>query len=804
VKEYKEAAKGAGLDFVVFLENFEELNKEKWLKLVKECKELSDDGIKLIAGYSIRNNIGNYVMSYSEDGYWPDEEEYFLTGKKKELLNIQPEESPGIYTGYNAKSAFRFYLNHVYNGLRNIGHYNWKNSGKATPMRSQRICSLAGLRYYKGGKLVEDMLPEYLITLQSQMPPTPVSVNEVYSPEELVGEVEGGNALTYAEARSLNLLMEDALRWSRTFDGMNVFVSDGPIIHKWPACYRPMTFGGEEFVTLPSFRETPLHVSSGNGLKDVKIFDGTNLFRYFNVGGEKELNLNLLLDATVLKNLVVVAEDIKGGRAVSFALRMHKYDTRVVSYCSDHVNDAFAVRSFHGPGSLPVCIAADLPLDIAGYTWDGGPPARLQLVEFPSARPCLITDKGIENGSRFDQYPITEAMDEGIVAVASVQNVLFTTNVKAVVNPWHTFGPAGDKPRLMEFTQHFREYFPPNSGPGENDNVIRSMRYGVMPCIFRNEIVFKDDVLIKDLLLMASAASKRSSVCVVVGRKGGAVEKEIKADELKKTETIKVADGDWIGFYSSNEVACSHILVVRGEPLIVEVGNPGNSGWVRIKGEVAGKEFKRDEKYEYEIISLNTSLNIDVKNRDTISFMAKAMYEPEGLEVKRGKRVGSGGLIEVEAEGYAVELRVPDQTTNLDLTLGLKVNGLNRNWSAGLFQKAGYVLGMYGGGENRYRAVGIDLSGSAYVPLYVDRAKMTEVVVGHPVVAEGVGGEGLAINVVHLNDNPHHWHVSVNNLMNKETEIHLKKAMDLPDFDFEERTITLKAGEYKVLPLAAK
>ncbi len=61
----------------------------------------------------------------------------------------------------------------------------------------------------------------------------------------------------------------------------------------------------------------------------------------------------------------------------------------------------------------------------------------------------------------------------------------------------------------------------------------------------------------------------------------------------------------------------------------------------------------------------------------------------------------------------------------------------------------------------------------------------------------------MAIEVVHLFQSPHQWHVSVNNLTDKPVTTKLKQTMDLPLLDFEEREIALTPGEYRVLSAKA-
>ena len=66
--------------------------------------------------------------------------------------------------------------------------------------------------------------------------------------------------------------------------------------------------------------------------------------------------------------------------------------------------------------------------------------------------------------------------------------------------------------------------------------------------------------------------------------------------------------------------------------------------------------------------------------------------------------------------------------------LPLRVGGLQRRWSTGVWQVHGYTAGFYSNGTDQYSALGLDDDGRAYVPLYVGRGA-ADVVVGHPVIA---------------------------------------------------------------------
>jgi hypothetical protein len=127
----------------------------------------------------------------------------------------------------------------------------------------------------------------------------------------------------------------------------------------------------------------------------------------------------------------------------------------------------------------------------------------------------------------------------------------------------------------------------------------------------------------------------------------------------------------------------------------------------------------------------------------------------------------------------------------------------NPRWSALVWQKDGYNGACrYGPRKDRFRALGIDLEGRVYFPVYAGQAALTQVVAGQPVVADAAGRD-LFIEVTCLRDaeaqTPPQWHVSVNNPTDGAVTAQLSKTMDLPGLAFADTTVTLQPGEYRVL-----
>ncbi len=807
VAQYAQAAKKADLQFIVFLEDFDQLTREKWARLKADCQRLSDDGLTLLPGYTIDANTGDHMFFFGPvaegNDPWPPAQ--VLTGPDKTLLDLQPRNKDGKFTGYNGPS-FDWMLYSWDEVKGNHGYYHFSGHPQLMRISDLRVYAMAAIRYYRDGRLVEDNTADYLTCAACTIPPAPVSFNEVRSPAELAREVERGHALTYVQAPwyvpkpSVRKIFYYGLWWADQYTSYNTFPSDGPIIHAWPETYRVWTLGAEEFVTRPNIMVSRLEVSAAAGLKEIALYNGPELFRRFLPNGAKTFSQTLLLNASNQRDLVLIATDGKGGQAISFARRCWKDGTLAPTFCSDHVNSYSEYIVFaHGPNPMVVTRAEPLPQDIAGVTWDGGPPPSIPLVAFGESRPTLVTDQGQEVGSRFENTPLLDYADEGSAGLASRQDRVFADSVLQVLNPWNTFGPLAGPGKLMEFTLQYWECLPPTVGVPQTGWAVPGVREGINACLFRSEVRFKRDCTVQQLTLLQNdywLPPGVKPVRLVLGKAPGVVRQEVHyfpGAQSPRSGRFHLAPGDWFALYSP-QIACSHIFVVRQQPIQLRAEYP----LITIAADMAGKRVQAGERYSFELFSLGVPVNIGLKNQTDVTRLLGYLHQPEGMKVVRGQRVASPGFIECAAANGAVEALVPKPSWKTNLTLPLRVRGLNRRWSAGLFQKSGYVLGHYGTGENRYRTLGVDQLGYAYVPMYVDRAEVTHMVAGHPVIADAAGKD-LFIGVMHLRDKPAQWCVSVNNPTDQPITSLLHQAMDLPGFIFPDTKITLQPGEYRVV-----
>jgi hypothetical protein len=710
--------------------------------------------------------------------------DYCLTGPDKRTLYIQQQDDKGGYTGF--MTPFLDWVLGAYHVDKGqVGYYDFSHAPNGMRIHDLRLYGMAAVRYYQHGRLVEDNTEDYLTTAQGTIPPAPVSFNEVSSPEELIREVRSGHALVYARASSLQRLFSESIRWTHQYDSPNVFVSDGPQILAWPECHRVSTLGGEDFVTGVAVMPSALCVTADKGLKELRIYNGQNLFRRILPQGAKEFRQTLVLDGSVQKNLVLVAEDMEGKRAVSFARRCWFDGGPAPVFCSDHVNDGNMALA-HGPYFYPLIRHPSLPADMAGDTWDGGPLACLPLTGFQNTLPVLDSDQGKEDGGRFDQVPLLEFSDQGALAVSSPRLEVFDEKVAQVVNPWHTYGPIRGPSRLMQYVQRYRELIPPTVGVPQSGWAAPGVRMGANTALWANQITFKTRMKIKSLSLGYLSGSPSGKFVTGDGA-------SFRVVDLSKPagETFVLHRGEWFGYYREKP-ANSNVFFNRGEPVRIEIHPPG----VFFSAPLENAQVEAGRGFLFEIASLGLPINIEIKSPADLDRYVRYLAQPHRLQVLRGRRVEGPGLLEIAIDDrFGAEITLPRPPTRLDLTLPCRVDGLNPRWSAGLLLVKGYVKGDYGPGENRYRALGTDLQGNAYVPLYVDLADVTHVVAGHPVVA-GPEGKDLFIQVTKVGDQPERWHVALNNPTDQAITTVLKKAMPLAGFEFPDRTVTLHPGQY--------
>ncbi len=795
VADYAQAAAELKLDFIVFLEDLAQMTPEKLERLKDAVARNSTPTLKLIAGYRMKVNTGNYAFLCGENPVWP--EERMLTGPDKRTMNWQFQNEKGEWAKGNP--ALDWWYNVAFPKGNNLGYYNFTKSGDGMKMYDLRVYSMVALRTYEGGKLVEDMTADYLTTCQATSVPTPVSLNLVKSPAEMRAAVASNQALTYGLARSLDLVWQDALRWTTSYEAPNAFPSDGPLIEAWPKCNRVMTFGSENFVSGRSLTPSPIRVTASTGLKEIRIYDGERLFRRFLCGGTKEFVTTLFFPGTVQRNLVLIAEDAKGGVATSFAYRQYKEGGSFVPvFCGDHTNDCAYMLLARGPHWPNLFMTPRVPQ--AGGTWDGGPTAVRALVSPQYTYPAVYTDQGNYEEPVPYQVPRLEFADEG-ASRCRMDSTRTTVEGVPIINPWHTCGPLRPSPIVDLSVSHtyFDQYV---TGVEPNNYGAPGVREGPIASLFTERLTYKQDCTPTQIRLFHSwwrgKTAPRSTI-LVMGKGTQLLDMWDLTDTPPQIKRARIDTGGWFALFSS-QVANTHLFLNRGKPLLMEA-HPYTWYWLNLYADLDQTPVKKGDTYDAEIFVQAWPLDQAMTDAKSIADMVAYLESPTGMEITRGRQApGPGGLLELTPENYAVELSIP-KPAGVTRTVPLRVGGLNHRWSVGLYQFEGYRTHYYSKGDSGWRALGLDFEGRAYAPLFVSKAANTHVMIGHPVVADAAGKD-LFIQVTRINDGlegkPPAWHLSVNNPTNQPVTATLQRAMEVPGLAFTQETMTLAPGEYKV------
>jgi hypothetical protein len=790
VEEYAAAAKDAGLDFVIFLEVFANLTPEKLQQLGEECKKHSDETLRLLPGYRMDTNIGDHMFFTGHDLPWPPA--HLLTGPEKVLFTLQTVNEEGEFH-HDASIVHWILAEHDRYGKNMIGFYHMENPEAMQPI-DLKDCSAVALLTYQDGKLLEDRTEEYVDNVEGTLPPLPMSLNLVRSPEALRNEVKSGHALTYAQARSLETLPKDALRWNNQYESLNVFPSTGPIIRAWPQHYRSHTYGSEPFVVDRDLMVSDLHVTSNVGLKEIRIMNGRRLFRRYLPGGAKSFKQQLHLPGNIQQYLLLTAEDLEGGKAIGFPRISWKAGALPCVYCGDHVNDCGRFNLARGSGLFN---SHRFPILFGGTTWDGGPKGIRPVLRFNNNYPYLKSDLGLEGGAEFRNTPIMEFSDEQAIVVRSELLELYDERLP-VHNPWHAFGPKYPT-KLMHGVRRYMEFNRPSTGVRPTGWAAICDRSGAVVANYSCSVTFLQDLVVQFLPLMFSNRYEPRPFSFIVGDGGGYREHKLTGEAKSAVVNERIAKGQWFGFFAGQ--AFNNVLFInRGEPFVVSV-YPENNQWkAEIVADIEGRHVKAGDEYYHELFSVNEAVGITESGPDRFQRVLRYLEAPDGMEIVRGNRQPSPGFFEVSTKdpGDAVELTVPRPAEAIGITIPVRVSGLNSRWSTGLFQVKGHSTGYYSDGSEVYTSLGFDFDDRVYAALYPDQSEKTHVVIGHPVVCDE---KDLFIEVMPRSgpEGGYLWHVAVNNPTDEGVRAKFEVGMKLPGLDFAKQQHTIPAGAHVVL-----
>lgn len=344
VAEYARAARAAGVDFIVFLEDHKAMTPEKNMRLRQECREATDATFAAVPGFTIEDEFGNHWFMIGEKATYPDK--IYLSEDGKVLA--------GNYgKGERLARTLGNVMNHLTGGQYQyqvgVGSWNHKKASMP-PWDFRNHSAIAVVTTLEDGTLAEDIWEDYLFIQNNGNQVEPYALTIMTSADQ-VAERAHNSYLNYVRMDRL----EDApqvLGAVRGWADPDQYISNGPEIVAWGASRRfyPGVIGDNFRADLYRMK-VRLHVRSPAGLQEVRIYNGVRLFRRFLPGGLTEFRQELELFNVPQQHLVLVVTDRAGRRAISKDLYT-KWPDFQEFMCGDRNNQIFNQYTPRKDGSV--------------------------------------------------------------------------------------------------------------------------------------------------------------------------------------------------------------------------------------------------------------------------------------------------------------------------------------------------------------------------------------------------------------------------------------------------------------------
>ena len=203
ITEYAAAGKKAGLNFIVFTEDFEKLTPETWNQFKKECAAVSNGDFLAIPGFEWRNPLGDRVIMAGPVAY-PDSS-VFAPGTKQIVHQDVFWFAAGAPMNLSCSS---------------------KNP---TPLWNFKTVNAFPVEVWENGKRTENNFKDYLYDQARDNFYTPVVINRVNSPQELASAVQAAPS-TILLGTTLNDVLANVQRNMFESERMLAYVTNGPQI----------------------------------------------------------------------------------------------------------------------------------------------------------------------------------------------------------------------------------------------------------------------------------------------------------------------------------------------------------------------------------------------------------------------------------------------------------------------------------------------------------------------------------------------------------------------------------------------
>ena len=363
VADYVAKAKSAGLDFLVFLEDFTALDDAGLQALKADCEANTSDTFLAVPGFTLKDIVGTHYFQYGYRVALPRADLLAADGK-----TLSPQPTGAWRNGRIDNVHCRFIYGELGARCRK-GPYLHRQTPKW--IVDNRFNDSFAVVTWEAGQVVEDVRDEFRAIMDKGVRLHPTVLTFMNAPEDIDAALKSGwrNAILEPYAampdRVLRKHMAPELEWWGTIDetvtrspryrfdcwqyGMPFqYVTDGPAIHAWTVSVsdRDREWREPDHAIPPTadaFRADVIGfrlrwaASAAAGLAEVRLYDGDRLLRRWAGNGQQTLALEIDLAGHQQMNLMLEVLDARGGRALTSDYLVYRRDWCEFS-CADRNN----------------------------------------------------------------------------------------------------------------------------------------------------------------------------------------------------------------------------------------------------------------------------------------------------------------------------------------------------------------------------------------------------------------------------------------------------------------------------------
>ena len=721
VAQYAQAARRAKWDFIVFLEDFNQLDYAAFAKEQEECARRSDDRLLLVPGIAYQDEDDAWHYLFSAKVKLPADW-MLLPGTRKLKLSYVP--------GRDKRRGFQLAFLHHSNPVANSTTGFFRTGQCDTPFWAHIDYDSVPVFTSEDGRITEELVTEYTELVGNGEWPNPVAVNLMDSAEQLAEVREQGLGHTVLLASDLSVLKERI--GAGTTWVPESYATQGPIIEAWQqAGAHHYDYIGNLWDYTRYRCRLRLKVSSDAGLREVRVLDGDKTRFRFLPRGAKSFERVLELTKQQQQYFSLIVTDVSGRRAIGGTYHTRNHNFQQV-WCGDRRN-TLGVFEFQKSWSA-------VPVSHPPVCDDGRPFFPFFDGTHNVHRPGGTGKVTMYPTVRFDRIPGVETPFQAPIAFegstyAARRSLRTMASVDVVINDFlyeRTY-PSEIVP-LRETVQRRSN---PNQVMRAKVRVSRAYDAGCLGPPANQAVVFhvKGEIeLIRDVSLwdggypiaVGTYSTGKDPSVLAVCRNGEEVPPVFcsapkRPFSNRRSGPLPVGSYIWAGYALTHGPALALFPLSGGSFGYRYAGR--ESQHVEVFLDVPAGKHRQGEKFAYELLTLTapwdkppTPQYVE-RFRDVMGLDGTPGYK---VHVESGKVISSVYVLALDGEGKGFAGTLAPPRGEFPAFLPVQVRNLNTRWSAIHYDRA----------AGRYRPIG-SIDGVAYTHVQFDR-KPKRLFVGHP------------------------------------------------------------------------